>query len=176
MENVPFEVMDNYDVADLTDVKQEQSILPVTKGLKVRIAKAATQTNKAKDIYSLKIELRIVDGIVNQDSGLHQYVNKPLFTGIMDLVYGAKDSQTRDKEGKHWWKSNQHLVEFKNFCKALDISLTGIKVNDEFVSSLIGKELLVDVVHEAQTSMDPSSGERTKTGEFREKLKGWKKA
>ena len=176
MEKVPFEVMDNYDVADLTDVKQEQSILPATKGLKVRIAKAATQTNKAKDIYSLKLELRIVDGIANPESNMMQYVNKPLFTGIMDLVYGAANSQTRDKEGKHWWKTNQHLVEFKNFCKALDINLSGIKVNDEFIAELIGKELLVDVVHEAQTSMDPSTGDRTKTGEFREKLKGWKKA
>jgi len=176
MSNVPFDVTDNYDVADLTDVKQEQSILPVTKGLKVRITKAATQTNKAKDIYSLKLELRIVDGILNVESGLHQYVNKPLFTGIMDLVYGAKDSQTRDKEGKHWWKTNQHLVEFKNFCKALDIPLSGIKVNDEFLAELVGKELLVDVTHEAQTSIDQATGDKVKTGEFREKLKGWKKA
>ena len=175
MDNVPYDVIDNYDVADLTDVKQEQSILPVTKGLKVRIAKASTQMNKAKDIYSLKLELRIVDGIVN-DEGVAQYVNKPIFTGIMDLVYGAKDSATRDNEGKHWWKTNQHLVEFKNFCKALDINLSGIKVNDEFVANLIGKEVLVDVTHEAQTNMDPSTGERTKTGEFREKLKNWRKA
>ena len=176
MDNVPFDVMDNYDVADLTDVKQEQTLLPVTKGLKVRIAKATTQMNKAKDIYSLKLELRIVDGIANPETGMSQYVNKPLFTGIMDLEYGAKDSQTRDKEGKHWWKTNQHLVEFKNFCKALDITLSGIKVNDEFIANLIGKEVLVDVVHEAQTSVDQSTGDKVKTGEFREKLKGWRKA
>ena len=50
------------------------------------------------------------------------------------------------------------------------------QLRDEFVAELIGKELLVDVVHEAQTNMDASTGERTKTGEFKEKLKGWKKA
>src|SRR3990167_8966891 len=165
MDNVPFNVMDNYDVADLTDVKQEQTLLPVTKGLKVRIAKATTQMNKAKDIYSLKLELRIVDGIANPETSMMQYVNKPLFTGIMDLVFGANNSATRDKEGKHWWKSNQHLVEFKNFCKALDITLSGIKVNDEFIANLIGKEVLVDVVHEAQTSVDQSTGDKVKTGE-----------
>lgn len=168
-----FEVTDAYDVQDLTDVKQDKNLLPVTNGLKVRIAKASKQENKDKDIYSLKLELRIVDGIPNAD-GVAQYVNKPMFTGIMDLVYGAKtDIKARDTN--KWWKNKQHLVEFKNFCKALDISLSGIVINDEFFSNLIGKEVLVNVTHEAQTMADPQTGEKVKTGEFREKLKGWKK-
>jgi TatD DNase family protein len=57
----------------------------------------------------------------------------------------------------------------------LTISLSGIVINDEFFSNLIGKELLVNVTHEAQTVADPVSGDKVKTGEFREKLKGWKK-
>lgn len=178
MDNVPFEVMDNYEVQDLTDVKAEKNLMPVTKNLKVRIDKASTQMNKAKDIYSLKLELRVVDGIeqTNPETGETKvaYINKPLFTGIMDLVYGAKDSSTRDKAGKHWWKNGQHLVEFKNFCKALDISLTGIKINDEFLSNLIGKEVLIDIVHEAETAND-AEGNRVVTGDFREKIKNFKK-
>ena len=173
MDNVPFEVMDGYDVADLTDIKQESNLTPVTKGLKVRIAKASNQANKDKDIYSLKLELRIVDGIVNSE-GVAQYVNKPLFTGIMDLVYGAK-LDVKERSGNKWWKNNQHLLEFKNFCKALDIPLSGIKITDKFFSNLIGREVLVDVTHEASTTLD-SDGNRQKTGEFREKLKNFKKA
>ena len=173
MSNVPFDVVDGYDVQDLTDVKAEQNLTPVAKGLKVRIAKASNQANKDKDIYSLKLELRIVDGIVNND-GVAQYVNKPLFTGIMDLVYGAQ-LDVKDRSNNKWWKASQHLVEFKNFCKALDIELKGIKIGDEFFSNLIGKEVLVDITHEAQT-MNDAEGNKVKTGEFREKLKGWKKA
>lgn len=167
-----FEVTDAYDVQDLTEVKADRNLLPVSKGLKVRIDKAATQSNKDKDIYSLKLELRIVDGIINQD-GVAQYINKPMFTGIMDLVYGA-DTKVKDRDNSKWWKNNQHLVEFKNFCKALDIPLSGIKVNDEFFANLISKEVLVDVQHEAETQTD-AEGNRVKTGEFRERLKNWKK-
>jgi len=167
------DVGDMFDVQDLTDVKQDKNLLPVTNGLKVRVAKANTQANKDKDIYSLKLELRIVDGIVNAD-GVAQYVNKPMFTGIMDLVYGAK-LDIKDRATNKWWKNNQHLVEFKNFCKALDIPLSGIVINDQFLSELIGKEVLVNVTHEAQTMADPQTGEKVKTGEFREKLKGWRK-
>lgn len=178
MDNVPFEVQDEFEVQDLTDVKQERNLMPVAKGLKVRIDKAATQMNKAKDIYSLKLELRVVDGIeqVNPETGETKmaYVNKPLFTGMMDLVYGAKDASTRDKAGKSWWKNGQHLVEFKNFCNALEIPLKGVKINDQFLADLIGRELLVDVTHEAETALD-ANGNNVKTGDFREKLKNFKK-
>lgn len=168
-----FEVVDSYDVQDLTDVKQDKNLLPVTNGLKVRISKASAQANKDKDIYSLKLELRIVDGIPSPE-GVMQYVNKPMFTGVMDLVYGAK-TDIKGRDTNKWWKNKQHLVEFKNFCKALDIPLGGIVINDDFFSNLIEKELLVNVKHEAQTMTDTQTGEKVKTGEFREKLSGWKK-
>jgi hypothetical protein len=167
-----FEVSEAYDVQDLTDVKQESNLLPATKGLKVRVAKAKQQANKDNDIYSLKLELRIVDGIPNAD-GVPQYVNKPMFTGIMDLVYGAK-LDIKDRSNNKWWKAKQHLVEFKKFCQAMDISLSSIVINDEFFSNLIGREVLVDVVHEAKTITD-AEGKKVKTGEFQEKLKNWAK-
>lgn len=174
---------EQYDVQDLSEVKADKNLLPPTKNLRVRIEKAATQANNDKDIHSLKLELRIVDGIPNNE-GVMQYVNKPMFTGIMDLVYGAKlDAPNKGRESSKWWKNSQHLVEFKNFCKALDIPLSGIKVNDEFLSDLIGREVLVDVVHEADTVADPTGAvgangkvKKVKTGEFREKLKNWKRA
>ena len=168
-----FEIVDNYDVQDLTENKQDSNLLPVTKNLKVRISKAGIQENKAKDIFSLKLELRIVDGIINAE-GVPQFINKPLFTGIMDLVYGAKNAETRDKEGKKWWKSGQHLVGFKQFCTALDIPLTGIKINDAFLGGLIDKELLIDIKHEADTAMD-ADGNRVATGTFRERISAFKK-
>lgn len=172
-----FDVTKEYDVQDLTDVKADKSLFPATKGLKVRIQTAGPQTNKDKDIYSIKLELRVVDGIeqTNPETGETKmaYVNKPLFTGLLDLVYGA-DMSVKDRANNKWWKNNQHLVEFKNFCKALDLPLAGLKINDDFYGDLIGKEILVDVTHEAETAND-SEGKKVKTGEFREKLRNWKK-
>jgi len=86
-----FNVQEPLDVQDLSDVKEEKNLTPVTKNLKVRVAKAGLMSNENKEqnkvanIKSLKLELRIVDGIatVDTESGetIMKYVNKPLFTG-----------------------------------------------------------------------------------------------
>jgi len=172
MDNVPFDVVNEYEVADLTDVKADKNLFPATKDLKVRINKVALQTNDDKDIRTLNIELRVVDGIPNNDGGMER-IEAPIFTGFMDLVYGA-DLTVKGRADNKWWKNNQHLVEFKNFCKALDIPLAGIKVNDQFIADLIWKELLVSVVHQAETIKD-QDGKKVKTGEFQQRLSNWKK-
>ena len=172
MSEVPFEVTNEYDVQDLTEVKADKNLFPVTKDLLVRISKAGTQKNKNKNIYSLKLELRTVNECPLAD-GKSINSNYPLFNSLMDLVYGA-DMNVDGRAENKWWKNNQHLVEFKNFCKALDISLSGIKVNDDFLSSLIGKEVLVSVAHEAEKVAD-ESGNKVPTGEFNQKLRNWKK-
>lgn len=181
MDNVPFDVVNEYEVADLTDVKADKNLFPATKDLKVRINKVATQTNDAKNIYSLSVELRVVDGIPGEDGNISR-IEAPIFTGFMDLVYGAK-LDVGDRATNKWWKNSQHLVEFKNFLTALGKPLSGIKVNDQFTSEILGQEVLVTVVHEAETVNDPSGKlkangkpEKVKTGEFQQKLKNWKKA
>ena len=189
MENEGFQVTEEIDVQDLSDVKEQQMLTPVSKGLKVRISKASLATNakaetgKQADIKALKLELRIVDGIpvLDKESGetVMKYVNKPLFTGIMDLIVWADLEITNDKgvvrKNGDWWKNKQHLVGIRNFCQALELPLSALKVNDSFFSELIGKELLVDIVHEKETVIGPD-GKRQPTGTLREKLKNWKKA
>ena len=173
MTNEGFEVVDQFEVQDLTDVKAEKNLFPVVKDMKVRINKAALQTNKDKDIYALKLELRVVDGIPNADGEIGR-VNQPIFNSLMDLVYGA-NTEVKGRDTNKWWKNKQHLVEFKNFVTALGLPLSGIKVNDEFLSNMIGQEVLVSVKHEAETTTD-DQGNKVKTGDFQQKLYGWKKA
>lgn len=176
-EETPFSVTEEIIVGDLTDVKETKNILPVSQNVKVRIAKAAVMENKDKDIKSLKLELRIVDGIpvVDQESGETElkYANKPMFTGIMDLVLSA-NVDVKQRSTKDWWTTKQHQVGLKKFCQALDIDLATLKVNDEFLISLIGRELAVDISHEEETSM-AENGQRIKLGTYREKLRNWKK-
>lgn len=177
MGEVPFEVTNEVDVVDLTDVKQDKDLFPVTSGLKVRINKASAQANKDKDIFSLKLDLRPVDGIqvTDPESGetTAKFVNKPIFTSIMDLVYSA-DLTVKGRESNKWWKNNQHLVEFKNFCQALDLPLKGLKINDSFFADLLGRELLVSIKHEADSKKD-EQGKKVLLGTFSQKLYGWKK-
>ena len=177
-DEVPFDVVDEVEVADLTDVKQERDLFPVTKDLLVRINKVSGQQNKDKDIKSLKLDLRPVEGIQVTDpqSGetTAKYVNKPIFSSIMDFVYSA-DLSVKGRGENKWWKNNQHLVEFKNLCVALDIPLAGIKVNDQFFSEMLGKEFRISIKHEADTQKD-EQGKKVALGTFSQKLYGAKKA
>lgn len=172
-----FDVTEPVDVQDLAEVKEERSLTPPAKGVKVRVSKASIQPTKDKDIKSLKVELRIVDGIPmpDKESGEIEmrYQNKPLFTGIMDLVIWA-DTTVKGRETKPWWQKKQHLVGLKQFCQALEIPLSGLQVNDEFLANLLGKELLIDIAHEEETVVN-EQGEREKTGTYRERLRNWKK-
>lgn len=181
MNEVPFDVVPEFEVQDLTDVKADKNLFPVTKDLLVRINKASTQMNTNKNIYALKLELRTVNETPIAEGKVIN-ANYPLFNGLMDLVYGAKMDVDGRSENK-WWKNQQHLVEFKNFCKALDIPMTGIKINDQFLSDLLNREILVSVTHEVETTPDPSGEldskgkvKKVPTGGFNQKLKGWKKA
>ena len=177
-DDVPFNVGEEEAVMDLTEVKEIRQIMPVCQNLKVRINKASATQNKDKDIKSLKLELRVVDGleVTNPTTGETslQYINKPLFTGIMDLVYSA-DMSVKERSTKNWWKNNQHLVGLKKFLTALEIPLSGFKVNDALFETLMGKEVLIDLKHEEETSLDATNGERFKIGTYREKIANWKK-
>lgn len=173
MSDAPFEVTQQYDVQDLTDVKADKNLFPVCKDLLVRINKAATQMNKNKNIYALKLELRTVNEFPLAEGKVIN-PNYPIFNGLMDLVYGA-DLTVDGRDANKWWKNSQHLVEFKNFCKALDIDLKSVKINDAFLADLLGREVLVSVAHEAEKITD-EQGNKVPTGEFNQKLRNWKKA
>lgn len=175
-EDIPFDVVEEIVVGDLTDVKEQRSIVPPSQNVKVRIAKASMQENKSKDIKGLKLEVRIVDGIevMDTESGVSElkYQNKPLFTNLMDLCFFA-DPSTRNS---NWFTTKQHLVGFKKFCVALDVDVKAIKINDEFLQELNGREVLVDIRHEEESVLDSTSGKYVGMGTFRERLVNWKKA
>jgi len=173
-EEVGFDVNEEIVVGDLSAVKEQRSIVPATSNVKVRIAKAAVQANKDKDIKSLKLELRIVDGITNEE-GAPQYVNKPLFTGMMDLVVWA-ELNVKGRAEKNWWKNKQYQIEYVKFLKALGYALNPApNVNDAFLNELLGREVLVDIQHEEETAKD-ASGNYVGVGTYRERLRNFKKA
>lgn len=174
VENEGFDVTDEVIVQDLDEVKEQRHLTPATNDVKVKISKASIIENKAKDIKGLKLEVRIVDGIPvqNEDTGDMEikYVNKPEFTSVMDLCFWA-NPETRNSK---WFKNRQHLLQFSKFIKALGLDMKEVRVNDDFLESLIGQELLVNIIHEERTIKD-EEGKRIGTGIFDSRLKEWKK-
>lgn len=171
-DQVGFDVVDEISVGDLTEVRQE--MLPIAQNVKVRIAKASVDTSKDKQLKSLKVQFSIVDGI--EVNGETKFVNKPVFTGFMDLCVWA--SPLKDS---NWYKTKQYLLGFKQFCQALGIDITNVKINDEFCASLIGQEVLINIIHEEETVVDVNDldangkPKRKKTGALRERIKSFKK-
>lgn len=173
-EDNPIEVIDEVTVGDLTEVRQE--IMPVAQNVKVRINTASVDVSKDKALKSLKVGLKIVDGIAIQNAQTgdleFKYQNKSLFPGFMDLCIWADPAV----KNSAWYKNKQHLMGFKQFCQALQIELKDVKVNDEFCSALIGRELLVNIKHEKETVLNQETGKREETGSLRERIGGFKRA
>jgi hypothetical protein len=169
------QVTEEVALGDLTDVKEQKQIVPASSGVLMKIAKAGTMTSKNGDIKSLKLELRIVDGIsvIDPATGTEEvkYKNKPMFTSMMDLPYWCDTAVKTSK----WWQTKQYLLNFKKLCLALDIDIKSVTVNDAFLEVLIDRELLVDIRHE-ENQVKNEAGEYVADGTFREKLVNWRKA
>jgi hypothetical protein len=173
-EDQGFQVMDEVAVGDLTAV--QQAITPVAQNVRVRIAKASVEKSKDGNLKTLKTELKIVDGIpaLNEQTGEAEmkFQNKSLFPGFMELCVWANTAV----KNTQWYKNQQHLLGFKQFCQALSIDIKDVKINDEFISSLLGRELLISIRHEEETAVNPETGKREKTGTLRERIGQFKKA
>lgn len=168
---VPFEVSEPVEVGDLSTVQAD--ILPVCQNVKGEIKKASIAKNKAGDLKYLKLEMFIVDGIPtpNDDGEIeYRYRNKTVFPGMMECLIWA-DPNTRTSD---FFKKRQHMLPFKEFTKALDIT-GSVTVNDSFLASLIGRHILFSVKHEPNRVLN-EDGTRVADGTFRERIYGWKKA
>jgi len=169
-----FDVIEEVVVGDLSAV--QQAIVPMAQNVRVRIAKATVEKSKDGALKTLKTEMKVVEGIpvLNADTGETElkFQNKSLFPGFMDLCIWADPAV----KNSTWYKNQQHLLSLKQFCKALEIDVKSVKINDEFCSSLVGRELLVSIRHEAETSVNPETGKREATGQMQERIGNFKKA
>lgn len=131
-----FEVVDEIEIGDLSDVKEERNILPPVKGIKVRIRKVTINQNKEGTFRQLNMSLAVEDGF--EVAGEVKYKGSVIWARV---PYYA-DSQVYTKD---YFVKKQHLVELKKLALALSIDITDIKVNDEFLASLEGQLLTADV-------------------------------
>ncbi len=136
LDKAGFEVVDEIEVGDLSDVKQERNLLPPVKNVKVRIRKATVNQNEAGTFRQLNMSLAVEDGI--EVAGETKYKGSVLWARVP--YYADPQQYTKD-----YFVKKQHLVELKKLALALGIDIVSIKVNDEFLASLEGKLLTADV-------------------------------
>ena len=130
------EIVDEVEVGDLSDVKEERTILPPTKMVKLRIRKATVLENKDKTYRQINASLALEDGI--EVAGEVKYKGMVVWAKV--CYFADPSVYTKD-----FFKKSQHLVELKKLATALGIDVKGIKVNDEFLAELEGKVVLADI-------------------------------
>ena len=160
-----FEVVDEVEYGDLTEVRETRVVIPPTQNVRVRIARATVRNSQDGAVKRIALQVNLVDGIDVEG----KFRNKAVFADIdywADLAVKTTD----------WYKNKQYLIAFKQLLGALGYPLTGGKVNDEFLSGLVGRELLVNIQVEKETVFDTATGQREDTGGFRNRLRGWKAA
>lgn len=193
-EQVGFNVTDEVVVGDLEVVKEQRNIKPKAQGVHVRIEKAAVKKqlsdgskeapkegpNNPVAYKYLNCSFRILEGIsvpVYDEAGnptgetAQKFKNSVIFPNKMDLIFWHNpEVKTAD-----WWKNKQYIFGFKALCKAVGADTKNITINDEFLSNLNSKEVLIDIEHEEEQEqkLDPKTGENKWTGKgtFKERIK-----
>ena len=189
--DVPFEVTDEVVLQDLDAIKEQRQILPASQGVHVKIEKAEvrkTLADGSKDAPKegpnnpigykyLNLNLRLVEGIsvpmvdeTGNPTGETEvkFKGKIVFPNKMDLIFWHNP----EVKTKPWWKNKQYIFGFKALCLALGMDLKEVRVNDEFIELLKGKEILIDIQHEEENEL--KEGVWVGKGTFKERIKNFR--
>ena len=73
-----FDVVDELEIGDLSDVKEEKQLIPPTTNVKLQIRKASAGQNSEGTYRWIKLQLNLLEGI---DAG-GKYKNKAVFSNV----------------------------------------------------------------------------------------------
>tara|TARA_Y100000310_G_scaffold341811_1_gene442259 strand:+ start:10891 stop:11415 length:525 start_codon:yes stop_codon:yes gene_type:complete len=136
-DDVGFDVTEEIDLGDLSDVKEERPIVPPSRSVLLEVRKASNNVSKSGAYRQINLSLALVDGIqVGEET---KYKGKVVFARV---CYWA-DPETYTKD---WFKNKQHLVALQQLLEAIDMDIKNVKFNDDLLRSLEGKKLLADIV------------------------------
>lgn len=114
------------DIGSLEDVKEVRNVIPATKGVRVKIARAENAINKDNTFRSISLGLKLVNGI--DETGKY----KGSFINARVCYFADPNAYTKD-----FFKNKQHLVQLKYLAKAtgLDFSKIDGHLIDELTTS-----------------------------------------
>jgi len=104
MEEAGFDVTEPMEV-DLSDVREERTLLPPASNVKLQIRKATTTMNEDKTFRSMNISFQLVDGILVGEEV--KYKGMVVFERV--CYYADPQVYTKD-----WFKKRQHLVALQS--------------------------------------------------------------
>ena len=161
-----FNVVDDVVIEDLTSLKREVDLIPPSKNVKFVIKSASVKENKDKTYKQINLHLSIVDGI--QVGEIMKYKGKPMFQTV--TYYADPNKYT-----KEYFQKRQHLVQLKFLCNAIGEDLKSIRINDGYLSSLTGKEILATIKQSKKKDWTNKQGELV-VGEMQNEVVDFKKS
>ena len=180
-EEVPFSVTEEYSLGDLSEVKEDRVVLPVSSRVKLGIRQASSRTNKDGSITSLNVQVALLEGVEVPEKDMQggftgqlvrKYQGK---TDFLELTYKV-DTTIRNSA---WWTSKNRpwLLPLRQFLMALGYPINPAPpISDDLCSALKGREILADIINEEITQKNPITGKREGTGEYRHRFKRFQSA
>jgi len=159
-----FDVMEEVEIGDLSNVKEEKDLLPPTQDVVFVIKRAKIKANDDNTYRQIGLQLNIENGIQVGDE--LKWKNKPMF---QDVCYYAD----ANKYTKDFFKKRQHLVALTQLCSALGEDLKNVRLTDGFLMSLGGKRIK-GTITQRMNSFTTKDG--TQVNEMKNEIKNFKKA
>jgi len=195
MSDEGFDVIDSIEIGDLNEVKEQRFVLPPLSNLRVRVKKVKAAMNKDQDTATLNISFQVVDGVpvTNSETGetemkyadmlIPQFPQRITYWVHPDKVK-LKVETAKKETTRQWWKTQQYMVEFKQLISAcgIDPSLNDYRKSDRridmdsLVQTLIGCELLCNVIKKEDQARDPQTGEYKGVGTYQNQLSSFRRA
>lgn len=169
-EEVPFDVNDEIDVGDLSD--QQGGVLEPASKVRFHIKKASVRTAEDKDTKTWMVKRLVVEAQVTSDGvdGEGKYANKVLFP---ELILTFNKSDFPDAFAKPWWEKEARYPT-KQFLKAMGEDITNVRINDDFLSGLTGREFIADIKRSEIRAK--KNGKYEGTGDFKNELVNFRSA
>ena len=175
MEDVPFNVHEDYEVGDVSEVKEDRQNVPAASGVLMRVAAASVRSSPDGSITSVAVQVNLVEGVDVSDPAngtvVKRYAGKPLFADLPFRVDTAIRTSSR-----YTSKHRPYLVPLKQFWAALGYDLTAPpKIGDNWLMEIIGRELRADIRLRAVRIKNPVTQQyEDVAGEFRNEVRGFK--
>lgn len=168
--DVPFDVTDEVDVGDLSD--QQGGVLEPAAKVHFHIKKASVRTAEDRDTKTWMVKRLVVEAQVGAEGvdGEGKYANKVLFP---ELVLTFNKADFPDTYSSPWW-TNEARFPTKQFLKAMGEDITNVRINDEFLGSLIGREFIADI--KRREIKNKVNGKYEGTGDFKNELTNFRSA
>lgn len=132
LESSGFKIVEEIDVGNLDDVKDERPLLPVSTNVLLEIKQVTPCANTDETYRWLNIRYSLVDGI--DVGGVPKFKNMSVWSDNV-CYYADPEKYTKD-----FFTKRNHLIALKFFMKATNTE--GRRISDTLLEELYGKRIM----------------------------------